>query len=176
MGPGDDEALWQLLGRAPRPEASPYFVRRVLREVALDEETRGHATRDGRAGVWLAGLRQALGGRRLAVWPSAVAVVAVFWLSVVLMTNRPAPVSVAKAAGPARQAAVPAVSPEASPAAPPTVDAAAADDAPEAAVAMSRAPAASEDVASQDVEVIADLDNLIAHEENRLWTDDTARF
>ncbi len=33
-----------------------------------------------------------------------------------------------------------------------------------------------EEVAPQDVEVIADLDNLISREESRLWTDDTARF
>ncbi len=32
-------------------------------------------------------------------------------------------------------------------------------------------------VTAQDVEIIADLDNLLSHEESRLWTeDDTARF
>ena len=36
-----------------------------------------------------------------------------------------------------------------------------------------------DDVSAQDVEVIADLDNLLKHEESRLWTEDdpaTARF
>ena len=38
------------------------------------------------------------------------------------------------------------------------------------------AAAAEDAVAPQDVEVIADLDNVISREENRLWTEDTARY
>ena len=36
----DDAALWRLLERAPQPKpVSPYFARRVLREVAALEQT-----------------------------------------------------------------------------------------------------------------------------------------
>ena len=148
LDPADDAALWRLLGRAREPQISPYFARRVLREVTLSEEVkRGGRTRGW---GWLAGLRGALRRPRAAVWPGAV-FVAVFWLSVVLTTNTPT----------RRQDATPAkVSP---------------------GNALAAAPAARQvadvdEVAPQDVEVIADLDNMISREESRLWTDDTARF
>lgn len=163
MEPGDDEALWRLLGRARPPEASPYFSRRVLREVALAEEN-GRGARVSSRGVlggWLLGLRRTLRGPRGAVW-SGAAVVAIFWLSVVLTTNKPAPAHAPPVAPVETLAATQAAVPDAA-----AVTTAQADTAPAPAV---------EEVASQDVEVIADLDNEMAHEENRLWTEDTARF
>ncbi len=88
LDPADDAALWRLLGRARAPEISPYFARRVLREVALAEEAKRGAHTRGRG--WLAGLRGVLRRPRAAVWPGAVCV-AVFWVSVVLTTNTPRP-------------------------------------------------------------------------------------
>ena len=43
---------------------------------------------------------------------------------------------------------------------------------------VSATPAPEPVVTAQDVEVIADLDNLLSREESRLWTEDdsTARF
>lgn len=151
MDPRDDEALWQLLGRAKGVEASPYFARRVLREVTLAGEA-PHA-----AGGWLAGVRRLLRGPRAAVvWPGAV-IVAGFWLAVVMTTP---PAGPGRAGGHSWQT-------------PP--------DAGESAAMADTAvvdahDAVTEEVALQDVEVIADLDNMIAREENRLWTEDTARF
>ena len=162
MEPGDDEALWRLLGRVRGVEASPYFARRVLREVILDEEGRGRAVAGG---GWLAGLRPVLVGRRMATWPAA-AVVAVFWLSVVLTTNRPAPAPVA--GNVAHRASSPAMAP--------VMRAGAAANPAAGTGTPSRTAAVPEDVAAQDVEVIADLDNLMTREESRLWTEDTARF
>ena len=147
LDPADDAALWRLLGRAREPEVSPYFARRTLREVTLFEETRRGGGRV-RGWGWLAGLRGALRGPRAAVWPGAV-VVAVFWLSVVLTTNTPAP----------RRAPVPAKGTAALATTPADLQVADVDG-----------------VAPQDVEVIADLDNMISREESRVWTDDTARF
>ena len=89
LDPADDAALWRLLGRARQSEVSPYFARRVLREVTLFEEGK-HGVGRPRGQGWLAGLRGVLRRPRAAVWPGAV-FVAVFWLSVVLTTNTPAP-------------------------------------------------------------------------------------
>ena len=53
-----DDALWRLLARAPQPRpVSPYFARRVLREVAL--RGRRTADRQGRMSNWLARTWQA---------------------------------------------------------------------------------------------------------------------
>ena len=59
----------------------------------------------------------------------------------------------------------------------PTADAVVeSDPAPEPTVALSSV-SSEPVVTAQDVEVIADLDNLLSREESRLWTeDDTARF
>jgi hypothetical protein len=35
----EDDPLWELLGRSPRPAASPYFARKVLRAIG-DKEKR----------------------------------------------------------------------------------------------------------------------------------------
>ena len=156
MEPGDDQALWRLLGRADAPEVSPYFSRRVLREVAQAREEQRHAANRPTVGGWLAGWRRALRGPRAAVWPGAV-IVGGFWLAVVLTTN-------------------PRASKPSNPAARPDAPVATAT----AAAAMgSRANPASApvvEVAPQDVEVIADLDTTITREANRLWTEDSARF
>jgi hypothetical protein len=34
----ENDALWKVLGQAPPPKASPYFVRKVLREVRLERQ------------------------------------------------------------------------------------------------------------------------------------------
>ena len=86
------------------------------------------------------------------MWPGA-AVVAVFWLSVVLTTNTPVAGGAARAVRHVAPTVVQAVAP---------VGADAADT--------------TEVASADDVEVIADLDNMISREESRLWTDDTARF
>ena len=163
MERGDDEALWRLLGRARTPEASPYFSRRVLREVAYLDDPRAAGMMPGAAaGGWLARWRQAWHRPGAAVWPGAVAV-AVFWLSVELtIPSVPAP-------GGADRYAWPQEMPSAQ-----TDDPTASGD--RGGTMMVPAAAAEDAVAAQDVEVIADLDNVIAREENRLWTEDTARF
>ena len=77
MDPRDDEALWNLLGRqSPPVKASPYFVRRVLREIAFD---------DGRHGGWWSRVRRVwtLPPRHTAVWSGALAL-GVLCLSAVL--------------------------------------------------------------------------------------------
>ena len=157
MDPCDDEALWRLLGQARGTEISPYFSRRVLREAALSEEK-------GRVSVGvggrLAGLLRMLRRPRAAVWPGAV-VVAVFWLTVVATT----PSSHTSGRAGVR-------SPEVRPF---DGEQAALDDSIET-VDVPAVPTAAEEVATQDVDVIADLDNMITREENRLWTEDTARF
>lgn len=34
----EDDALWDLLGQAPKKEASPYFARKVMRAIAREQE------------------------------------------------------------------------------------------------------------------------------------------
>ena len=153
LDPGDDEALWSLLGKqAPPVTASPYFARRVLREVARDEERRG--------GRWLLRVRRfwTPTPRRAAVWSGTFALGALC-LSAVLMipASRPPVAQPPAASAYAVESSAPVDAP------PPT--------APEAAPQEEAAPA-------QDAELIADLDNLLNREESRLWTEDTdtARF
>ena len=90
----------------------------------------------------------------------------VCWLSVVLTMHAPAPGGVVHRTRPD----------DGTPATDETVTTA--DTMPAAVVADSEAatPSESEDVAPQDVEVIADLDDMINREENRLWTEDTAVY
>ena len=162
-----DDALWRLLERTPRPKpVSPYFTRRVLREVALLEAARPAA---GGVSSWLAWVwpsrrqqpRRVFAGALGAVTLLAVGVVGLSttrWHSPVVPTvvsrvETPAPVIVDETPTPD---AVVDVDPNLSP-----------------TVALSSDPV----VTAQDVEVIADLDNLLSREESRLWTeDDTARF
>ena len=164
-----DDALWRLLERAPRPKpASPYFARRVLREVSAprrkpacrrwnfdlaDADVAGVGSAKKRDVCRRAGCPGAAGGRQrtglssLHRHPSAAP----------LLVVHPAPAASGNESG----------SPEA------TVET---DPAPQGSVASSSV-SAEPIVTAQDVEVIADLDNLLSREESRLWTeDDTARF
>lgn len=78
----EDEALWAVLGRAQRPVSpSPYFTRRVLREVALLEEAEPAWQR------WLGGL---LAGRRLGVAAGATCALLLTAASVGLLPSRAA--------------------------------------------------------------------------------------
>lgn len=150
IDPRDDEALWNLLGRQTPPvEASPYFARRVLREVAQAEERRGH---------WGTVLRRfwTLTPRHTAAW-SGVFALGVLCLSAVLTIPASRP-----------RLAHPGLSETSDFATPASVGL---PTAPEAAPLAEVAPV-------EDVELIADLDNLLNREESHLWTDDTdtARF
>ena len=159
MERGDDEALWRLLGRARTPQAGPYFSRRVLRETARLDEA---GTSGGSS--WLARWRRQVWRRPgAAIWPG-VAAMAVFWLSVELT------IPSARTGGAARHVwtqEAPSVSETARAAESTTAD----GRRDEAAAAT-----AEDGDASQDVEIIADLDNVITREENLLWTEDAARF
>ena len=151
----DDAALWRLLERAPQPKpVSPYFARRVLREVTALEEA--GPTPVPAAPGWLARLWQAWHGQARGVFAGALAAVALLAVGTnVPLLRRHAPTG--GTASDAYAAEAPA------PPAPDPTDA---------------APVAEAPVAAQDVEVIADLDNLLSSEESRLWTDEdtTARF
>ncbi len=149
MDPGDDEALWALLGRQEPPaKAGPYFARRVLRQIT-EEPPGGWWQRVWR--VW------SLAPRHTAAWSGAFAL-GVLCLSAVLTLplTRPTVTRVAVTKDTAEFSTA---------ASPVPADAA-------------EAPESTDEVAPvQDAEVIADLDNLLSREESRLWTeDDTARF
>ena len=155
----DDAALWSLLERAPRPgPVSPYFTRRVLREVAALEASRpvgGQA-----APGWLARLWQVWHGRARGVFAGALAAVALLAVGVgvsPLRWHAPAATAAGTAPDPTE---VETTTPDGGSATSPSL-------------AVSEPP-----VAAQDVEIIADLDNLLSREESRLWTDEdtTARF
>jgi hypothetical protein len=150
-----DQALWQLLGRSRPVEVSPYFARRVLRD--LDA---GIAGRDPAPSGWRAWWRPAwiLAGGTAAV---AVALGIFTFSSIPVAQQQPLPM--------ARRAAVSSVPVIAVAPASRAVPAPAAGDAA-AAVEV------ADDVSPQDVDVIADLDNLVAREETNVWTDDTSRF
>ena len=154
MDPREDEALWRLLGRSKNAEVGPYFSRRVLREVTLAGENRRASA------SWLTGLGRLLRRpRAAAVWPGAV-VVAGFWLAVVMTT----PPSGQGHAGYRPWQTPPVAGQRAA-----SVSAGAEVD--------DQDMAADDITPPDDVEVIADLDNMIVREENRLWTEeDTARF
>ena len=162
---GEDDALWRLLERAPQPGAvSPYFARRVLREVAALEKDRPPARGASR---WLA--RR---WRELFRPPSAA-------FACVLVAAALAVVGGTQLSS-TRRLLVTASKPEA---ANPTAVAVEETDTNEAVAETSSSPShgvatlAEPLVTAQDVEVIADLDNVLSREESRLWTeDDTARF
>jgi hypothetical protein len=112
----DDEPLWDLLGKAPRPELSPFFARNVVRRIR--EQPR-----------WAVRARSWLSVRKLVpISGLAAAIVGTF-----LFLHRPAldqkPVN--------------------------GVDAIAQIDV-------------------QDYEVVADLDDLLASDENSLWDDNSS--
>jgi hypothetical protein len=168
-----DQALWKLLGRARAVEVSPYFSRRVLRDLAAGV---GEAS-----GGWRAWLRPAwiLGGG-MAVVAVALGMISLSFLpgaQPVPMGNgqrqaRSAGPRVAPAVAGAPDAAVPPAA-TASVAAAPAVVASAPAIVPANGAALVDGP---DGVSPQDVDVIADLDNLVAREETDVWTDDTSRF
>ena len=188
----DDAALWDLLGRAEPPKAGPYFARRVLREVSLQA--------DAPAAPWWQPAALWRACRRLPrvafVAGTPVAALCLLFLGLHLNpSNRQTPLATpAAVTAPAAHSTA-----EASPAlvsdgeiadslaqdestmafladeddstAPPAGNAPAPRPAPGAA-----SSAVPESISEQDVEVIAELDTLLKREQNRLWTEDTARF
>ena len=169
-GEGED-ALWRLLERAPRPRpVSPYFARRVLREVAALEDARPPG---GTASNWLARLWPAWRWTPGAAFASALAVMTLLAAGGIGLSSvhRPAPVSPMAVNQPERE--TPGTTSGEDPALSDPVVLAAPNPSP--SVAVPPEPV----VTAQDVEVIADLDNLLSREESRLWTEDdntTARF
>ncbi len=163
-GEGDD-ALWRLLDHAPRPRpVSPYFARRVLREVALAGARPDHGGFPG----WLARLWPS--GRRMA-FAGALGAVALLAIGTGFFSHRGHSPEVVAATAPA---VAPVTSDVGEPV--PTTELTGNDPGPQPTVAFSSV-ASEPVVTAQDVEVIADLDNLLSREESRLWTeDDTARF
>ena len=163
----DNQALWKLLGHARPVEVSPYFARRVLRDLdagsAVDE-----------AAGWRAWLRPGwiLAGSAAAVGAVVLGVASFSSPTVVqpraVVSRRPIPslptVVIQQPVSPVR--ARPAVTAVPMVAAMPVTPVVKADAAIEVA----------DDVSPQDVDVIADLDNLVAREETNVWTDDTSRF
>ncbi len=154
----DDQELWRVLGRAKKPEAGPYFVRRVLREAASLPQTRPVPIfLRGLQAWWQAGL-PLLRPPRAAVWPGAFAAAAIC-VAGVLTTFSPDNLGVYPGAGSRRSANGPA-----------------AVATTQNSALLADNTAGDDKFTPQDAEVIADLDSLMAHEETHLWTDDTATF
>jgi hypothetical protein len=136
----EDEALWQLLGRAKAPTVSPYFSRRVLREVATLEEKRGLTAMLAR--FWQRTLDATLRMPRATYSGGALAAALVCAISVALLPHdgaTPGQMRVARVASD---------------------------------IQMTQTDS-TEELTAQDVDVIADLDTLLAYDENTLWTEDT---
>ena len=163
LGEDEDAALWALLERAPRPKpVSPYFARRVLREVAALAADR--STAEPVSG-WLTRVWRSWHGQSRGVFAGALGAVALLAAGAgfsPLRWHAPASSNTARVA----------------PAAPAAVEESEGDGPDEEIGSSSLSVVSVESmVTSQDVEVIADLDNLLSREESRLWTeDDTARF
>jgi hypothetical protein len=115
MNREDDQSLWELLGKATKPELSAFFARNVLRKIREERS-------------WRAYLAHFFSGRRLI--PAAALAVAVF---AALLFTRPSMVGPHSTENPN--------------------------------VA---------NIATQDYEVVADLDELLASDENNLWTDNSS--
>ena len=168
-GEGDD-LLWRLLERAPRPRpVSPYFARRVLREVAALEETRPSI---GSASNWLARTWQTWHRAPGVAFASALAVVTLLAAGGLGLSSVRRHASVGPAAVIQPVPETPGMISMVDPASPEAMTETDGSSSPSAGVP------ADPVVTAQDVEVIADLDNLLSREESRLWTEDdnTARF
>ncbi len=167
-----DQELWQLLGRAKPPEVSPYFARRVLRETASLAQTRpAAAVWRGLQAWWQAGL-PLLHPPRAAAWPGAgvAAAICAFTALLTFSNGNNLPL---RTVSPVWQ---PAASLEARPSNA-VVDAALADHSASPTLTIALDAAAAEGTLTpQDAEVIADLDTLLAREEDHLWTDDSAAY
>jgi hypothetical protein len=140
----EDEALWQLLGRAKPPTVSPYFSRRVLREATPERQETGAAALFRR---W----RQALGAGwrrpRMAYSGALAAALLCCALSMIsISTPQPGAMTSYRFAAPTP-------------------------------VASSAAQTGgAEEITSQDIDVIANLDNLMAYEEDHLWIEENNAF
>jgi hypothetical protein len=115
MNREDDQPLWDLLGKAAKPEVSAFFARNVLRKI--------REKRSGRVNF-----ARFFTGRRFI--PAAALAMAMFAALLVTRISTVAPQSKEN----------------------PTIAA----------------------VATQDYEVVADLDELLASDENNLWTDNSS--
>ena len=188
----DDAALWDLLGRAEPPKVGPYFARRVLREVSLQADSQA-APWWQPAALWRACRRLP---RAAFVAGTPVAALCLLFLGLHLNpSNRRTPPALpatvtAPVANSSKEASQELVTdPEIAASLvqdESTLDSLADEDdstappagnipapRPTASVASSAGP---EGISEQDVEVIAELDTLLKREQNRLWTEDTARF
>ena len=175
----DDQELWQMLGRARKPEVSPYFARRVLREAACLPQTRpGSALWRGLKAWWQAGL-PLLRPPRAAAWSGAFAAVVICAASVMMTFSNGGSTLRLSPASPHWQQTAPEEE-----TAPETVTSSADGATFEASLLADRGTAADSaataaddsTLTQQDAEVIADLDTLMAREETHLWTDDNAAF
>jgi len=115
MNREDDKLLWDLLGKAAKPELSAFFARNVLRKIREERSWRGYVA-------------HFFSGRRLI--PAAALAVAMFAALLFTRSSMVAPRSKEN----------------------PIIAA----------------------VAAQDYEVVADLDELLASDENNLWTDNSS--
>ncbi len=171
-----DAPLWELLGRANRPQPSPYFARRVLREVSLWEEARDAERWWQPAVLWRA-CRQVPRAAFLAGTPIAALVLVFVGLR---LNPSGSPVSPGKSSVVAAGVSSGANEPK-DVSAVQTVSAAQLTDSAEVPAAspagsVAASAALPDEVSAQDVDVIADLDTALKREQNRLWTEDTARF
>jgi hypothetical protein len=107
----DDEQLWDLLGREPKPKVSPFFARNVLRQVREEQSQRT------RTWVWL---------RRIV--PVTGLALAVLGTMIFLRDQSPQEVAIEHQIDPVIAS-----------------------------------------IELQDYEVVADLDNLLAPDENSPW-------
>ena len=167
----NDQQLWQTLGRAKKPEVSPYFTRRVLREAAaVSQSGPASALWRGLQAWWRAGL-PLLRPPRAAAWSGALAAVAICAASVVMtFPNGAADLHLAPPVRSWHQE-----QPDQS-----GTDSAFAPDGTDAdgsgTTEVAATGAAGDTLTQQDADVIADLDDLMAREETHLWTDDNAAF
>ena len=133
----EDRALWELLGSARRPEApSPYFTRRVLREVAFREEEAAERFDQDGGGWW--GRFFAASGWRLRVAAAAAGIVLALRMSSLERNGHGA--SLAQTSEIAGDGDTLGLVPEA--------------------------------ISDRDLAVIADLDDLLENQENRVWLED----
>jgi hypothetical protein len=114
MNREDDQPLWDLLGKAVKPEVSAFFARNVLRKIREEESGRGY-------------LARLFSGRR---WIPAAALALAMFAALIVTRTSLAP--------------------------------------------HSKENPAIAAVATQDYEVVADLDDLLASDENNLWTDNSS--
>ncbi len=139
----EDRALWELLGRARQPVApSPYFTRRVLREVAFREEEEAADRSGGDGGGWWRRVFAAGGGwrPRFAAATAGVVLAGLFGFGLLRMAS----VANDGSAAPFAQTN---------------------GDRDELGLVP-------ESLSDRDLAVIADLDDLLDNQQNRAWLED----